>query len=167
MNLLGHDSLLAPGILFALTSALLFGASTPLAKLLLGTVDPWMLAGLLYLGSRLGLGMLRLGRRLIGVPAAQAPLRTAPKNRVPRPAGQTTGSLPALMSRTSSFHSVCDSRTVFASSPIVTPWSVISTSGQATQSGQRVNLIDSIWPSLMAHVRHPTICSHYYPELSW
>jgi len=76
MNLLGHRSL-APGILFALTSALLFGASTPWAKLLLGTVDPWMLAGLLYLGSGLGLGMLRLGRRLVGAPAAEAPLRTA------------------------------------------------------------------------------------------
>jgi drug/metabolite transporter (DMT)-like permease len=76
MNLLGHRSL-APGIPFALLSALLFGATTPLAKLLLGTVDPWMLAGLLYLGSGLGLGMLRLGRRLLGVPAAEAPLRTA------------------------------------------------------------------------------------------
>src|SRR6516164_7410047 len=36
-------------------------------------------------------------------------------------------------SRTSSFHSSCDSRTVFASSPIVTPRSVISTSGHAVQ----------------------------------
>jgi drug/metabolite transporter (DMT)-like permease len=77
MNLLGHHSRLAPGILFALTSALLFGASTPLAKLLLDTVDPWMLAGLLYLGSGLGLGMLWLGRRVVGVSAAEAPLRTA------------------------------------------------------------------------------------------
>src|SRR6202040_2889571 len=77
MNLLGNHRLLPPGILFALLSALLFGASTPLAKLLLGTVDPWMLAGLLYLGSGLGLGVLWLGRRFIGVPAAEAPLRTA------------------------------------------------------------------------------------------
>jgi len=77
MNLLGNHRLLPPGILFALFSAMLFGASTPLAKLLLGAVDPWSLAGLLYLGSGLGLGMLRLGRRLVGVPAAEAPLRTA------------------------------------------------------------------------------------------
>ena len=77
MNLLGHHRLLPPGILFALFSALLFGASTPFAKLLLGTIDPWMLAGLLYLGSGLGLGVLWLGRRLIGAPAAEAPLRTA------------------------------------------------------------------------------------------
>ena len=43
------------GILLALASAALFGASTPLAKLLLGSMDPWLLAGLLYLGSGLGL----------------------------------------------------------------------------------------------------------------
>ena len=77
MNLESHHPILAPGILFALFSALLFGASTPLAKLLLGAVDPWMLAGLLYLGSGLGLGVFRLGRRLVRVPAAEAPLRSA------------------------------------------------------------------------------------------
>src|SRR4051794_22179275 len=65
----------APGILFALASALLFGASTPFAKLLLVTLDPWMLAGLLYLGSGVGLGVLWIGRRLIGSSIAEAPLR--------------------------------------------------------------------------------------------
>ena len=35
----------------ALAAALLFGASTPLAKLLTGDVSPLLLAGLLYLGS--------------------------------------------------------------------------------------------------------------------
>lgn len=44
----------------ALAAALLFGVSTPAAKLLVGTVDPWMLAGLFYLGSGLGLGGWRL-----------------------------------------------------------------------------------------------------------
>ena len=39
----------------ALASAALFGASTPLAKLLLGDVSPWLLAAILYLGSGLGL----------------------------------------------------------------------------------------------------------------
>jgi len=34
------------GVLFALGSALLFGASTPFAKIFLGTVDPWSMAGL-------------------------------------------------------------------------------------------------------------------------
>ncbi|MDB5932561.1 MAG: protein of unknown function transrane, partial [Polaromonas sp.] len=47
----------------ALAAALLFGASTPLAKLLVGDVPPLLLAGLLYLGSGLGLGGLLLLRR--------------------------------------------------------------------------------------------------------
>ena len=47
----------------ALGAALLFGAGTPLAKQLLVTLNPWLLAGLLYLGS--GLGMT-LYRRLSG-----------------------------------------------------------------------------------------------------
>jgi drug/metabolite transporter (DMT)-like permease len=47
----------------ALAAALLFGASTPLAKLLVGDVTPLLLAGLLYLGSGLGLGLVLLVRR--------------------------------------------------------------------------------------------------------
>ncbi len=46
---------LSPGIASALIAALLFGASTPLAKLLLRDVSPLLLAGLLYAGSGLGL----------------------------------------------------------------------------------------------------------------
>src|SRR3954466_10326382 len=49
-----------PGVLAALGAALLFGASTPVSKLLLGTTSPWLLAGLLYLGSGLGLLIVRL-----------------------------------------------------------------------------------------------------------
>lgn len=41
----------------ALAAAALFGAATPLAKALLGSVSPFMLAGLFYLGSGLGLGV--------------------------------------------------------------------------------------------------------------
>jgi hypothetical protein len=44
----------------ALTSALLFGASTPAAKALLGEIDPWLLAGILYLGCGIALGGLVL-----------------------------------------------------------------------------------------------------------
>ncbi|MHB1586910.1 MAG: DMT family transporter [Acidiferrobacteraceae bacterium] len=43
------------GIASAIGAALLFGASTPLAKILLGPVPPILLAGLLYLGSGVGL----------------------------------------------------------------------------------------------------------------
>ncbi len=56
-------SLRNPGVQAALAAALLFGAGTPIAKLLLADVSPWMLAGLLYLGSGLGLGAYRLIRR--------------------------------------------------------------------------------------------------------
>jgi drug/metabolite transporter (DMT)-like permease len=63
------------GVAMAMGSAALFGASTPLAKLLLGGgVDPWLLAGLLYLGSGLGLGVLHLVQRSRRGPAAEAPL---------------------------------------------------------------------------------------------
>jgi drug/metabolite transporter (DMT)-like permease len=48
----------------ALLSAALFGLSTPLAKPFLATSSPQILAGLLYLGSGLGLGILMLARRL-------------------------------------------------------------------------------------------------------
>lgn len=51
------------GIGAALAAALLFGASTPLAKLLLGDASPWLLAGLLYLGSGLGLALTLLPRK--------------------------------------------------------------------------------------------------------
>lgn len=47
------------GMLAALGAAGLFGASTPLAKLLLVDMNPWVLAGLLYLGSGVGLGLYR------------------------------------------------------------------------------------------------------------
>ena len=51
------------GIPAALLSALLFGAATPLAKLLLGPLDPWLLAGVLYVGSGVGLAVVRVIRR--------------------------------------------------------------------------------------------------------
>jgi drug/metabolite transporter (DMT)-like permease len=47
------------GVGGALLAGLLFGASTPLAKRLIHDIDPWMLAGLLYLGSGIGLGAYR------------------------------------------------------------------------------------------------------------
>ena len=65
-----------PGAPLAIASAALFGASTPFAKLLLGDgVSPWLLAGLLYLGSGVGLGLVYGLRGLLGVPRAEAPLR--------------------------------------------------------------------------------------------
>ena len=49
-------------VLYALGAAVLFGASTPFAKLLSGDMPPILLAGLLYLGSGLGLALARLVR---------------------------------------------------------------------------------------------------------
>ena len=57
----------------ALLAALLFGASTPLAKLLAGNMPPLLLAGLLYLGSGFGLGALLVLRRLPGLGPGQQP----------------------------------------------------------------------------------------------
>ncbi len=64
--------------LSALIAAALFGASTPLAKLMIGGgLDPWMLAGLLYLGSGLGLGALTVVHNSRGAPATEASLARA------------------------------------------------------------------------------------------
>lgn len=52
----------SPAIAAALLAAALFGASTPLAKQLLRDLSPVLLAGLLYLGSGIGLGLIRLLR---------------------------------------------------------------------------------------------------------
>lgn len=54
------------GVGFALLAAVLFGLSTPLAKSVSPHVEPVLLAGLLYLGSGIGLGgysLLRLARK--------------------------------------------------------------------------------------------------------
>lgn len=64
-----------PGAPLAIASAALFGTSTPLAKALLGEgVNPWLLAGLLYLGSGIGLAMIAIGRRLMAKPSTETPL---------------------------------------------------------------------------------------------
>jgi drug/metabolite transporter (DMT)-like permease len=63
------------GVAFALLSAALFGASTPFAKLMLGTVSPWLMAGLLYLGAGIGLAGLHLLQAGLRIPAQEAPLR--------------------------------------------------------------------------------------------
>ena len=74
---MSRSAVLWPGVPLALSSAALFGASTPCAKLLLGAgVDPWLLAGLLYLASGIGLAIVAAVRRKPGV-RAEAPLRRA------------------------------------------------------------------------------------------
>ena len=63
--------------LIALGSALLFGLAMPFAKLWLGDMDPWLLAGLLYLGAGTGLGAQALLRRMRGRPAQETRLARA------------------------------------------------------------------------------------------
>ncbi len=58
------------GVIYALAAAALFGASTPFAKLLVGQIPPIMLAGLLYLGSGIGLLSWLLLRRRFTVSRA-------------------------------------------------------------------------------------------------
>jgi len=64
-------------VLYALAAAALFGASTPLAKLLGLNIPPVLLAGLLYLGSGLGLTIVRLvrdrGWKQIGLASSEWP----------------------------------------------------------------------------------------------
>ena len=69
------------GVFYALLAALLFGASTPLAKSLLPQMTPLMLAGLLYLGSGVGLAMysfVRSRRRDVARREAALTLKDAP-----------------------------------------------------------------------------------------
>ncbi|MGO9556538.1 MAG: DMT family transporter [Syntrophobacteraceae bacterium] len=68
------------GVFYAIAAAVLFGASTPFAKLLVGGIDPILLAGLLYLGSGCGLAIWLLYRSRFGdrrkdpsIKAAQLP----------------------------------------------------------------------------------------------
>lgn len=72
MNTPWTTGLRQPGVAAALGAALLFGAGTPLAKLLLAQASPWLLAGLLYLGSGLGLGAVRRLRRAPAVQLSRA-----------------------------------------------------------------------------------------------
>lgn len=61
------NKIVQPGVIAALGAALLFGAGTPFAKLLLSSVSPWLLAGLLYLGSGIGLTLYRRLKRSAAV----------------------------------------------------------------------------------------------------
>ncbi len=66
------------GVVSALAAAALFGASTPLSKLLLSEVSPVLLAGLLYLGSGFGLsGWLLVRSGLNRGDSKEAPLKRA------------------------------------------------------------------------------------------
>jgi drug/metabolite transporter (DMT)-like permease len=74
----GHDGgRMNIGVVCALGGAALFGASTPIAKLLVGEIAPVMLAGLLYAGSGLGLIVWDALRRAAVPGAARAAIGRA------------------------------------------------------------------------------------------
>lgn len=62
------------GIAQALAAAALFGLSTPLARLLVGTIAPLSLAGLMYAGSGIGLSLWILPRKVRRQTPTEAPL---------------------------------------------------------------------------------------------
>ena len=62
------------GGLLAVAAAMLFGLSTPAAKAIVGNVQPLLLAGLLYLGSGVGLGIIILFGQKHGVKLKRADL---------------------------------------------------------------------------------------------
>ena len=61
-------------VLYALASAVLFGISTPAAKLLLGSVHPALLAGVFYCGAGCGVAIVR------GVGATRRAARSRRRN---------------------------------------------------------------------------------------
>src|SRR5580700_6074261 len=64
------------GVTVAILAAVLFGASTPFSKWLLGQINPLLLAGLLYLGSGVGLALwIGLQRWLLKAKHQEARLR--------------------------------------------------------------------------------------------
>ena len=66
------------GVGFALAAAILFGATVPLAKELLGKLSPLTLAALLYLGCGVGLAIIILVRKAAGVRPRFSPQHVIP-----------------------------------------------------------------------------------------
>ncbi|VEB33488.1 drug/transporter permease [Legionella cherrii] len=67
-----------PGYWYAILSAVLFGAATPAAKFLLDKIHPLLLAGLLYLGSAVGLFIIFFFQRYLTKSATkEASLRSS------------------------------------------------------------------------------------------
>jgi drug/metabolite transporter (DMT)-like permease len=71
---LNDKSHLWPGVPYAMGAAALFGVTTPFSKFLLGSINSWLLAGILYLGAGLGLVGLRLLRRVLKRQSVEARL---------------------------------------------------------------------------------------------
>jgi drug/metabolite transporter (DMT)-like permease len=73
-------------VFYALASAALFGVSTPAAKVLLGSIHPAVLAGLLYCGASIGVAVLRW-LRLNSVSTSHVPDSPLTRSQLPWLAG--------------------------------------------------------------------------------
>lgn len=67
----------------ALLAAALFGATTPIAKALLGTLAPFMVAGLFYLGSGIGLAIVLVVRQTLSATRVERGDIRIPRNETP------------------------------------------------------------------------------------
>lgn len=65
------------GILLAVSAAAFYALNAPLSKLLLDHMPPTLMAGVLYLGAGLGMGLIALIRKVRNNPSAEARLSTA------------------------------------------------------------------------------------------
>ena len=92
-----------PGAPLAIGSAILFGASTPFAKLLLGGVSPWLLAGLRRPAPVIHQPVLRALGAATGELLSERTPRAGPRD-VPR------GADPAGLRDLSALHGACHSQ---------------------------------------------------------
>lgn len=117
----------SPSIAAALTAAALFGASMPLANALLRDLSPVLLAGLLYLGSGVGLGLIRITRN--------RGWRTPPMTR--------------------RHYCVPSQATVVCSVPMAACHALRFSGIGAAAAERRVGLLDSIWRAIQANTSIP------------
>ncbi len=61
-------------VFFALLAAALYALNVPLAKFFVQTVSPAMMAGFLYLGAGVGMGLWILGKKCCKIPSSAPPL---------------------------------------------------------------------------------------------
>ena len=91
-------SRISRGVQAALLAAFLFGAGTPIAKTLLGTVSPWLLAGLLYAtvahSAPYWLGFAMMAAAAVVLARVRFAGMRAPGAETPAGSGAETASMP-------------------------------------------------------------------------
>ena len=62
------------GILLAVLAAALYAINSPFSKILLDYMPPTLMAGFLYLGAGLGMGVIAIFRKATGASANEEPI---------------------------------------------------------------------------------------------